>query len=160
MARKLSAYQLHMKRALKGKMKGKTKAQRKAIFKAAAKSYRGGKSKPRTRTRSRSVSRARSKPRTRTKGTNPMAKRRGFLNTSTFMKFARLFALAAPAAAVAIGPGTPQDKIKEGGRIYTGFDMNTGQWSLANLAQGWLPYIGTALATFGISKIIGMIRRL
>jgi hypothetical protein len=75
------------------------------------------------------------------------------------MKFARLFALAAPAAAVAMGPGTPQDKIKEGARKYTGFDMNSGTFSWASLAEGWLPFVGTAAVTHGISKLIGMIRR-
>lgn len=89
-----------------------------------------------------------------------MSKKRGFLNTQTFMKFARLFALAAPAAAVAMGPGDAPSKIKEGMRIYTGFDMNTGAWGLGNLAQGWLPYLGTSVATYGISKINGIIRRL
>ncbi len=34
--RKLSAYNLYMRKALKGKLAGKTKAQRKAIFKRAA----------------------------------------------------------------------------------------------------------------------------
>jgi len=76
------------------------------------------------------------------------------------MKFARLFALAAPAAAVAMGPGDAPSKIREGARIYTGFDMNTGKWSLANIGQGWLPFIGTTLITVGIQKLSGMIRRL
>lgn len=90
-----------------------------------------------------------------------MSKKRGFLSTQTFMRFARLFALAAPAAAVAMGPGDAPTKIKEGIRIYTGFDMSQGGgFSFGNLAQGWLPFLGTSLATVGISKINGIIRRL
>lgn len=89
-----------------------------------------------------------------------MSKRRGFLSTSTFYKFARLAAMVGPAALVAVGPGDAPSKIKEGLRIYTGLDSNTGQWSLANLAQGWMPFIGTSLVTHGISKLNGIIRRL
>lgn len=75
------------------------------------------------------------------------------------MKFARLFALAAPAAAVAMGPGSPADKVKEGARKYTGFDMNSGSFNFASLAEGWLPFVATAAVTHGISKLIGIIRR-
>lgn len=164
MAKKLSAYNRYMRAALKGKMKGKTKAQRKTIFKAAA---RGWKKESKTRKRiktgamKRATTRYRSRPKTKTKTrSNPtVSKRRGFLTTSTFYKFARLAALVGPAAVIATGPGTAQAKIQAGLTAYTGMDASGG-WSLGNLARGWLPFIGTSLVTHGISKVIGMIRRL
>lgn len=144
--RKLSAYNLHMKREMK---RGRT-------FKQAVASWRGFKRKPRVMPKGKTVRKLRSVSK-RSKKT--MAKR-SFLSTATLMKFARLAALGGPAAMVAMGPGDAPTKIKEGLRIYTGVDMNTGAWSLGNLAQGWLPFVGTSLVTHGISKLIGIIRRL
>lgn len=163
LAKKLSAYNRYMARALKGKMRGKTKAQRKAIFKAAAK---GWKKESRTRTRikkgamKRATTQYRSRSRTKTRKSNPVSKKRGFLSTQTFMKFARLAALAAPAAAVAMGTGDAPTKIQEGIRIYTGYNMADGSFSLANAAQGWLPFVATSVLTYGISKLNGIIRRI
>ena len=88
------------------------------------------------------------------------SRRRSFLSTSTIFKFVNLAALAAPAASVALGPGDAQTKITRGIHYYTGFNLANGQWDWGTLVKGWLPYVATKLATTGIQKLSGIIRRL
>lgn len=145
--RSLSAYNLHMQREMK---KGRT-------FKQAVASWKGKSSNPRRRagTVRRTVRR---RPRTMAK---KRRSRRGFLNTSTLMKFIRIGALVAPAAAIAMDASlSPQRKLNQGLAAYTGYNPGTRQFSFMNLAQGWLPFVATSLVTKGISKLMGIIRRI
>ncbi len=153
MAKKLTAYQAHMKRELKGKMKGKTKAQRKAIFKAAAKSYKGGSKKAKSRKSPKKSSKRSQQTKVRKVG-------KGGFNSQKIMKYVRLAALGGPAIAAAMGTGTPQEKVKVALRQYTGFDMASGQFVPSELAKGWTPYLAAVLTTYGIPKIAGIIRGL
>lgn len=76
------------------------------------------------------------------------------------MKFARLGALAAPAAAVAVAPYSPQDKATIIARKYTGFNLPTGEFNWRWLLEGWGPFAATTLFTKGLSKLSGMINRM
>ena len=124
---------------------------------AYKKSRRGTKRRSSTTTRRRSPRRTRrAKP---IKGGRKMGK--SFLNTQTLMKFVRLGALAAPAIGIAMQAGlSTQRKIKQGIRAYTGFDLTSGKFDFGRAVQGWLPYLGAVLFTYGIPKIASIIRRL
>ena len=156
----LTAYQAHMKRELKGKMKGKTAAQRKAIFKAAAKSYKKkGSSKPKARvsraTQVKSVAR-RVTSRKPTGGRSTVAKN-GF-NTQKIFKYLRLASLGVPILVGVSRYGFSLDAAKDAFRQYSGVNVNNGTFSWASLAQGWTPFVGTSLVTYGIPKLMKMIR--
>ena len=160
MARKLSAYNIYMRKALKGKMKGKTKAQRKAIFRAAAKGWKGKKRGSSRTTSSTSRSSSRSSSKQKSTGGRKMGSK-GFLNTSTIMKFFRIGALAAPAVAEIVTKGLSNEaKMRHIVRNYTGFDYVTKTWNWQNLLAGWMPFISATAVTYGVQKLAGMIRRL
>lgn len=153
-----------MRSALKGKMKGKTKAQRRSIFRAAAK---GWKKKSRTKT-TKSARRGRASPamvrkyypRSKSSGGSKSMGSKGFLNPQTIMKFIRIGALVAPAAVAAMGSGTPKERLAHGLSMYTGYDMITGTFDWRRMVAGWSAYLASILATVGIPKIAGIIRRL
>ena len=156
--KKLSAYNRYMRKALKGKLKGKTKAQRKAIFRTAAKGWKKGKSVSRPRARSRTRS-SPSRTRNPKVGSKRMAK--GFLNERTIFSLLRKVALVAPAAARALAPGeSPYNKLRLALADYTGFNLADGTWRWDRLIRGYAPYVVTKLATYGIEKLGGMIRRI
>ena len=125
-------------------------------FKKGWRAYKASKRK--TRRKTRTV--RRSNPRRKPKAKKKMAKR-GFLNTQTIFKLLRTAALLGPAAVKALEPGaTIQKKLGNILEIYTGFDMDSGQWYAHRLAEGWLPFIATTAVTYGVGKLAGMIRRL
>ena len=133
------------------------------VSKKAWREYRKAQGKGKRR----SASRSRPSPKPRRRSTSgskrkvsSVSKRRGFLSAQTIMKFARIGALVAPAAAVALSAQTPSNKVAEGIRWYTGFNIHNGTWSWQNLLRGWTPYVATSLITHGISKLSGIIRRL
>lgn len=78
----------------------------------------------------------------------------------TGMKILRGGSLFAPAAARALGPGSAQDKLNLVLNDYTGFYPPAGDFQLSRMKTGWLPFIGTSLATYAIPKIVNLIRRL
>lgn len=84
--------------------------------------------------------------------------KRGAFNTNKLFGLVRKAALVAPAIAIAVGPATPENKLKLGIRQYTGFDINTGTWSWENLMKGLGPYAGAVVATYGIQKLGSLIR--
>jgi len=163
-----------MSKALKGKMKGKTKAQRLALFKKAAKSWKGGNRKKAvkrgvtrvrkayegrkatvaarkaTRRRKAPVRRARAKTQVRKVG------RSGF-NQQKLFKLARMAALLGPHAGVWMGAGTPQDKVAASVGLLSGYDINTGTFSMEKLAAGYIPLLATTAVTKVIPKISGLI---
>lgn len=131
-------------------MAGLPKKYAKMGFKEGWKAYKKAK-----RSRSRPKSRSTRNP----GGAKRMAK--GFLNAQTLMKFVRIGALAAPAATAILEPGRPLDyKLKNALRMYTGFNVNDGSFDWSWLVRGWTPYLASVLATYGIPKIAGIIRRL
>ena len=156
MGRKLSAYNLHMKRELKGKLSGKTKAQRKAIFKAAARKWKPkgksvSRSKPKTGGSSRSRSTTRRSNRTMGKNTFNMSKIYSLANKAAFV---------APYIGVAMGAGSPQFKIHKGLRFLTGYNLDNNTWSFESLKQGWTPYVMTKLVTAVVPKITSFVKGL
>lgn len=166
MARKLSAYNRYMRTALKGKMKGKTKTQRKAIFRAAAKGWKKKRSTPKHRdvrvrvVKSPTRKGARPSHLKKSTGGNRRMAKAGFLNFRTIKRLVQLGALAAPAASIAMGGGPPEEKLRRGLRIYTGFNMADMSFSWSMLSKGWMPYVATVLITEGIQKATSMIRKL
>ena len=87
-------------------------------------------------------------------------KRKSGFNTQSIFKIVRIAALALPAVAVATQPWSTGDKINIGVRQYFGFDMKTGKFSLGELAKGWGPFVAAGAVTYGIPKLMGMIRGL
>ncbi len=113
--------------------------------------------------RKRSKPKAKPKPKRRSspkRKVSSVTKRRSFLNTQTVMRLARVAALVGPAAGIALGTGSARAKIRDALIAYTGYNIDNGSFNLARLGQGWLPFISTSLATVGISKLSGIIRRL
>ena len=78
----------------------------------------------------------------------------------TAFKLIRLGALVAPGIEIATRNLTTSQKIDRGLQAYTGYSTEQGNWVIGRMVQGWGPYIGAALATYGIPKIINIIRRL
>ena len=154
--KKLSAYNLYMRKALKGKMKGKTKAQRKAIFKAAAKGWKGkGKSNPRSKPKSRA-----SAPKSNSTGGTRNMKKNSF-NMSKIYSLANKAAFAAPYIAVALDPShTPEYKVKKGLGLLTGFSLFTNTWNFDLLRQGWEPYFWSKIVTTVVPKAINFVKGL
>ncbi|GAG56875.1 unnamed protein product [marine sediment metagenome] len=155
MGKKLSAYNLYMRKALKGKMAGKTKAQRKEIFKAAARGWNKGKPKSTSRSKPKSGGSSRSSSTTRRSKTTM-----GKFNTQKLYKLIRLAALVAPAAYHAVRPGTPEYKARNIIMRYTGFDLNDGQFRGQYLLEGYGPLLGATLATYGLPKLAGFLKGL
>ena len=129
------------------------------ITKKAWRIFRGRKAKKRT-----SKTRRSSKPKKRRRYvTRPRKKRRsggGRNLAGTAMKWIRITALVAPAIHSAIGGGTPEQKLNEAMRKYTGFNAADGSFDWTWLSKGWGPYLGAVLATYGIPKLAAIIRRL
>lgn len=128
-------------------------------FKKGWREYKKSKRKPRRiRSKVKRVAR-RIRRRAKPKGGKKMG--RSFLSTQTLMRFVRLGALAAPAIGVAMNASLSQrQKIEHAIRKYTGFNMHDGKFDFRNLAEGWLPYLGSVLVTYGIPKIAGILRRI
>ena len=144
--RKLSPYNRHVQREMK---KGRS-------MKQAAASWKPGRKRPSIR---RSVSRA--KPRRRaaakTGGRKTMGKS-GF-NQQKIFKYVRLAALALPAADIALSGQSTETKIARAKKDYFGVDAN-GNFNLAYLAKGWLPFAASIGVTYGIPKLAGILRGL
>ena len=98
-----------------------------------------------------------SKPRS---GGGRVAKKRGFLSLNTIYRFARLGAFAAPGVVEAISTHSTQGKIQNIIRMYSGFDVPSGSWNWRSMLQGWMPFVGVSLVTYGLPKLLSMIRRL
>jgi len=87
---------------------------------------------------------------------------RGKSAQRTVFKLIRLGALAAPAIAEAVSGKATIDKIADAGEAYTGYNFRYPErgWSGHALLRGWGPFLGACLATYGIPKLVGLIRRL
>lgn len=152
MGKKLSAYNLHMKRELKGKMKGKTKAQREKIFKDAARKWKG-KSTSRSKPKSR-ASPSKAKPtggkRKMTKGSFSMNKIYSLVNKAAFI---------APYAGVALDPSLSNEaKVNRGLAYLTGYSMSEGRFDFAWLRKGWEPYFWSKIVTSVVPKALNFVK--
>jgi len=126
-------------------------------MKAAARSWRGGKSKPRKRaapkTKRRSV-------RSRVKTGGRKVARRGGFNTQKIYKILRMAALALPAGVRVTQGFAPDVTIKNILMDYTGYNSWSGKMEFDKLMAGWGPYLGAVVTTYGIPKLIGLLRGL
>lgn len=91
---------------------------------------------------------------------NKKKRRGGKSITRTAFKLIRIGALGAPALGRAMQKSSTQDKINDGVEDYTGYSLRHKDFKLERLARGWSPYLGACLATYGIPKLIGIIRKL
>ena len=88
-------------------------------------------------------------------------RRGGKSMTRTAFKLIRLGALAAPALAHGMRRDLDtREKIITVFSRYTGYRMDDGTFHSEYLAEGWGPYIMACVATYGIPKLVGIIRRL
>ena len=82
----------------------------------------------------------------------------------TVFKWLRVAALVGPGVETAVRlhrEHNPTDVIvSEVLGVYTGFDFRNRKWDLGKMAYGWGPFLGAVLATYGIPKIAGIIRKL
>lgn len=84
---------------------------------------------------------------------------RGF-SYRTFIPILKTVAFGAPAYYTWTRTGGgPEQKVNAVIEIYTGFNMSTGSFDFSKLSTGWMPLLTTSLVTAGISKLMGMIRR-
>ena len=88
-------------------------------------------------------------------------KRRGGKSIAqTAFKWIRIGSLAAPAISRLLDSTAPKEKAERIFEDYSGFNVHEGNFKLERLARGWTPYIMTCLATYGIPKLVSIIRRL
>ena len=79
---------------------------------------------------------------------------------ATVFKWLRIGALVAPAVNDILRGTTPQQKAVFVIESYSGYNIDKAQWKWEWMARGWLPFLATSLATYGIPKLMGIIRRL
>jgi hypothetical protein len=96
-----------------------------------------------------------------------MGKKRRRRNSGSILKAAYKLlpaaALVAPAAGYAMGSATPQQKVGQVIRAYTGYSMpnmglGTSGFNAGHLAEGWGPFVLTSIMVYGIQKLRGIIR--
>jgi len=126
------------------------------ISKKAWSVYRGRKRKT-SRTRKR-------KNPTRRKGVRRMARRKrrrsGKSITQQAFKWIRVGALVAPEVAEIMQYGLTRGAMRTIISNKTGFNIDTKTWDASQLLKGWGPYLGAVIATYGIPKLAGILRRL
>ena len=111
------------------------------------------------------TSRTRKASPTRRKGVRRMTRRKkrsgGKSISRTAFKWIRIGALVAPAAIeFVLGADTPTGKALTLVRKYTGWDHYNKRMDWGSLLEGWGPYLGAVLTTYGIPKLVSIIRRL
>ena len=131
----------------------KTKAQAESRAGISSKS-RASKPKTKRRKKRNPIRRVRRTGRRRKK------RRGGKSLQKTVFKWLRIASIFAPEIAGAL-QRKPAERIFAD-MIYdkTGYNMADGTWNIARLAKGWGPFLGTCLATYGIPKLVGIIRRI
>ena len=72
----------------------------------------------------------------------------------------RLGALIAPGAQAVMSRGPTQAALELGIARYTGYDFADQKWKPHLLVEGWGPYLGAILTTYGIPKLASIIRKL
>ena len=77
----------------------------------------------------------------------------------TAFKFIRLGALIAPGIHTATSIGGMRGVEVALGN-YGGINSSTGKFDWGVLADAWMPYLGACAVTYGIPKIVSIIRRL
>lgn len=88
-------------------------------------------------------------------------RRGGKSMTRTAFKLIRLGALVANPIRIAMIPNVdPSTKITWAFQDYTGYNIQDGSFKVERMARGWGPYLMACAATYGIPKLVSIIRRL
>jgi hypothetical protein len=89
------------------------------------------------------------------------ARRRGGKSIMrTLFKWFRVGAAVAPAAGIVMERGPSPEAVKGIVSIYTGYNMDTGQFQWDQLLRGWLPLIAVTAVTWGVGKVGGIFRKM
>ena len=107
--------------------------------------------------------RRKSNPKRRVRRTARRRKRRrgGKSLQRTIFKWMRIGALVAPQAYnMTKYPGDWKRNLGDFLYDYTGYNPADGTWDIGRLAKGWGPFLAACLATYGIPKITGILRRI
>lgn len=114
--------------------------------------------------KSRSRSSKKTKTKSKKRGYPKMGKKnrkRGKNLQATLFRLIRLGALVAPAAYTALEHKDDMYwAVEHGVYRYTGWSGARGKWEPKGLLEGWGPFLGACLATYGIPKLVSFIRRL
>ena len=126
------------------------------ISKKAWRIFRG-----RKKSRSRKVTRRKSNPKRRRRKLGRRKKRRGGKSLQrTLFKYMRIGALVAPQGYNMLKyPGDWERNVADFLYDYFGYNPADGSWKLERLAKGWGPFMAACLTTYGIPKLVGIIRR-
>lgn len=125
-------------------------------MKQAAKAWNAsktGRSTP-TRTTSTTSTKRRRKTAKKKKGRS----RRNGISQSKIFSTIRMLALIAPAAGVALGGGSGEDKVARGLEQYTGYNTATQSFNMAALKNGWSAFVAATAITAGIPKLNKLIK--
>jgi len=134
------------------------------ISKKAWSVYRGKKGR-KPRSKSRRVTRRRKKRNNPVRRVRRTVRRRrrnrkgGSNLQAKVFKWLRIGMLVAPAARNLARPVSMEKKVWHMAYDYGGFDFDTGTWDIKRMAVGWGPFLGACLATYGIPKLVGLIRK-
>lgn len=102
----------------------------------------------------------RSKPMARRRYTRKRYSRKSFFSTQSLFKFIRIGALVAPGVQAAMSTTDNKLRVSRVIQRYTGYDIANNKFDWTYLGWGWMPYLASILATKGISKLSGILRRL
>jgi len=141
---------------LKGKL---TRKQVQRVFKRAIKNL-GRKSPSKSRSKSSKTSSTKRKTKSNPKGGKNRMGRKGKSFVQTAYKLIPALALAAPGLSAAFGTGNTKYKVTTAVKYYTGYNMDLKMFIWSDFAVGWTPFVAASLATKGIQKLNGLIRRI
>ena len=138
---------------------GSTKKAKSDAFKAAWRKFRG--KKKGTKRAGKTSRKSNPKKRGRRKMGRRKKRRGGKSMTRTAFKLIRLGALVANPIRIAMIPNVdPSTKITWAFQDYTGYNIQDGSFKFERMARGWGPYLMACAATYGIPKLVSIIRRL
>ena len=141
--RKPSAYNRHVGREMR---RGLTMAQ-------AAKSWKK-KAKP---SRKRVVRKAQKKEKRKMAKKRTYRRKNGFSQAKMFSLIRKL-SLIAPGLGVALGGGTPKDKVARGILAYTGYNTAVQRYELEPLKNTYTPFLATTVLTAVIPKMASFVK--
>jgi len=91
---------------------------------------------------------------------NKKKRRRGGSIIQTAFKFIRLGALIGPGIAESTNYTDPMDKIAGALLSYAGYSYKNKAFFWDLFAKAWTPYLLASVATYGVPKLTGIIRRI
>ncbi len=86
-------------------------------------------------------------------------RKNGFSQAKLF-GLVRKISLVAPAIGIAIGGGSPSDKLARGVEGYTGYNMVTQSFNMQPLKNTYTGFLASTLITAGIPKVTSLLKGL